>query len=94
MPVEVTQLAKFLNGTFIIPWHFIGLLVNIATEALHEKDSSPCIFFTYFVALAVFKSITGMKENRELRFRDPMKCIYALISSVSFSMTIFPAFER
>lgn len=44
MPVEVTQLAKFLNGTFVIPWHFIGLLVNIATEALHEKDSSPCIF--------------------------------------------------
>lgn len=44
MPVEVTQLAKFLNGAFVMAWHFIGLLVNTATEALHEKASSPYIF--------------------------------------------------
>lgn len=45
MPVEVTQLAKFLNGAFVMAWHFIGLLVNTATEALHEKISSPCTLY-------------------------------------------------
>lgn len=54
MPVEVTQLAKFLNGAFVMAWHFIGLLVNTATEALHEK-SAVLVLFMYFVALAVFK---------------------------------------
>lgn len=44
MPVEVMQLAKFLNGAFVMAWHFIGLLVNTATEALHKKASSPYIF--------------------------------------------------
>lgn len=45
MPVEVTQLAKFLNGAFVMAWHFIGLLVSTVTEALHEKTSSPCTFY-------------------------------------------------
>ena len=46
MPVEVTQLAKFLNRAFVMAWHFIGLLVvNTATKALHEKTSSPCTFY-------------------------------------------------
>lgn len=45
MPVEVTQLAKFLNGAFVMAWHFIGFLVNTATEALHEKASGPCTFY-------------------------------------------------
>lgn len=67
MPVEMTQLAKFLNGVFVMAWHFIGLLVNIATEALHEKISSPCTF--YFVTLTVFESVAGMKDGKGLRFR-------------------------
>lgn len=40
MPVEMMQLAKFLNGVFVMAWHFIGLFVNIATEALHENQQS------------------------------------------------------
>lgn len=43
MPVEVTQLAKFLNGAFVIAWHFTGL-VNTVTEALHENTRNPCTF--------------------------------------------------
>lgn len=42
MPVEVTQLAKFLNGAFVMAWRFIGFLVNPAAEASHEKASGPC----------------------------------------------------
>lgn len=92
MPVEVTQLAKFLNGAFVMAWHFIGLLVNTVTEALHEKAGGPWTFFMYFVALVVFELVAGMKEGKEVRFRDPMN--FLLSFPVSFSMAIFPAFER
>lgn len=43
--MEVTQLAKFLSGALVMAWHFIGLLVNTAPEALHEKASGPCPFY-------------------------------------------------
>ena len=64
MPVEVTQLAKFLNGAFVVAWHCIGLLVNTATEALHEKPAVR-VLFMYFVALAVFESVAGIKERKK-----------------------------
>lgn len=85
MPVEVTQLVKFLNGAFVMAWHFIGLLVNTATEVFHEK-TAVLLLFMYFVALAVFASVTGMKVGKGLRFRDPMS--FLLSSPVSFSMII------
>lgn len=60
------------------------------------KTSSPCTF--YFVALAVFESVAGMKEGKVLRFRDnpptPMNFLCAFSSPVSFNVTISPAFER
>lgn len=80
MPVEMTQLAKFLNGAFVVAWHFIGFLVNTATEALHEK-LAVLVLFTYFVALAVFESVARIKEGNGLRFRHPMSF---LLSSLQY----------
>jgi hypothetical protein len=44
MLVEVMQLAEFVNGAFVVAWHFIGFLVNTATEALHEKTQQSLYF--------------------------------------------------
>lgn len=70
MLVEVTQLAKFLNGAFVRAWHFVGFLVNTATEALHEKTSGT-VLFMYFVALAVLESVARMKEGK-----DPLNFVF------------------
>lgn len=51
VPVEVMQLAKFLNGAFVVAWHLIGFLVNTVAQALHEKPIA-CTFM-YFVVLAI-----------------------------------------
>ena len=58
------------------------------------KKPAVRVLFMYFVALAVFESVAGIKERKKLRFRDPMNFLSTFISSVSFSVTIFPAFER
>lgn len=70
MPVEVMQLAEFLNEAFVVAWHFIGFLVNTTTEALHEK-TAVLVLLMYFVALAIFESLAGIKESMGLRFRYP-----------------------
>lgn len=57
------------------------------------KKPAVLVLFMYFVALAVFES-AGMKEDKELRFREPINFLSDFISPISFNMTIFSAFER
>lgn len=35
------------------------------------KEPAALVLFMYFVALAVFESVAGVKESKKLRFRDP-----------------------
>ena len=93
MPVEVTQLAEFLNGAFVMVWHRVGLLVNTATGALHEKTSSACTFYVLCGISCIWVS-SWDKGEEEMKVQGPHELSLPFISSVSFSVTIFPAFER
>lgn len=90
-PVEVTQLAQFFNGAFVMAWHVTGFLVNSATtEALQEKPSSLCIFYVlcginYIWVSSWDEGWQGIKAQRPHELS-----LYFHLSD----MTIFPAFER
>lgn len=56
------------------------------------KKPAVLALFMYFVTLAVFESVAGMEEGKELRIRDPRTFLLSFL--VSSSVAVFLAFER
>lgn len=57
MLVEMTQLAKFLNGVFVMAWHLLVSLLTLLLKLCMKKNQQSCAF--HFVALAVCESVGG-----------------------------------
>lgn len=53
------------------------------------KKPAVRVLFMYFVALAVFESVAGIKERKKLRFRDPMN--FLSTSSLQYP-SVWPSF--
>lgn len=74
-------------------WHCIGLLVTQPLRLCMKKPAVR-VLFMYFVALAVFESVAGIKERKKLRFRDPVNFLSPLHLFSILQCGHFPAFER